>query len=265
MKKLFLTFFLIASCSSALAATNNLQMFTTVALTEGTAFKSDNRKQILNNFVEYPLSNRTAIGTIFQASRVDSNYNGGTNAYALNTAEIFHRYKLLSYKKLGVTIHNSYKFPSIYNENKHLGLMPKQADYELRFLFAFNMKDRLINTVVRGDTPYFARFEVAYRKRFSNPFDEARFSLWAGYNFNQKFGILLQDNIAWNLKSKTDDTDNSYSSFRTSKDANDITTFSLIYRATPDIALQAGYLRRIHGNAPFYDNQGVVVGLWNSF
>ncbi|MBP7710633.1 MAG: hypothetical protein KA100_06165 [Rickettsiales bacterium] len=265
MKKIFLTFLLILLGSSAFAATNNLQMFSTISFVEGSAFKSDNRKQILNNFVEYPLSDKTAIGTIFQASRVTSNYNSGTTAYALNTAEIFHRYKLLSYKKLGVTMHNSYKFPSVYNENQNLGLMPKQADYELRFLFAFNMKDRLINTVVRGDTPYFARFEVSYRRKFSNPFDEARFTLWAGYNFNQKFGILLQDNIVWNLRSKANATDNSYSSFNFSKDANDITNLSLIYRITPDVALQAGYLRRLHGNAPFYDNQGVVVGLWNSF
>lgn len=163
MKKLFLTFFLLLTAGPAIAATNNLQMFNAISFTEGVAFKSDNHKQILNSFIEYPLSNKMSVGLISQASRIDSSHNDGTATYALNTAEIFHRYKILSYKKLGVTMHNSYKFPSIYNENKYLGLMPKQADYEMRFLFAFNMKDRLVNTVVHGDTPYFARFETAYR------------------------------------------------------------------------------------------------------
>lgn len=266
MKKLFLTaLLLIASTAPAFAATNNLQMFNTISFAEGEAFKSDNHKQILNSFIEYPLTNKMSVGTIAQTSRIDSAHNNGTNAYALNTAEIFYRYKLLSYKKLGVTMHNSYKFPSVYNENKHLGLMPKQADYELRFLFAFNMKDRLVNTVVHGDTPYFARFETAYRRRFSNPFDEMRFTFWGGYNLNSKFALLVQDNITWNIQSKTNATSNSYSSFKTSKDANNMATFSLIYRINSDVSLQAGYLRRLHGNAPFYDNQGVTIGLWNSF
>lgn len=253
------------SSATSFAATNNLQMFNTLTFSEGSAFKSDNHKQILNSFIEYPLSNKMSIGAITQASRIDSEHNNGTNAYALNTAEIFHRYKLLSYKKLGVIMHNSYKFPSVYNENKNLGLMPKQADYEMRFLFAFNMKDRLVNTVAQGDTPYFVRLETAYRKKFSNPFDEVRFTFWGGYNLNSKFALLVRDDITWNIQSKTNATSNSYSSFKTSKDANNMATFSLMYRVSPNASLQAGYLRRLHGNAPFYENQGVVIGLWDSF
>jgi hypothetical protein len=265
-KKIILSgFFILISAGKSFAATNNLQMFNTLSFTEGEAFKNNNHKQILNTFIEYPLSNKMSVGSTLQGSHIDSRHNDGTEAYALNSVELFHRYKIFSREKLGITMHNAYKFPGVYNQDKYLGLMPQQADYEFRLLFAYNMKDRLVNTVVRGDTPYFARFETAYRRRFGNPFDEARFTFWGGYNLNSKFALLIQDNIIWNIQSKTNSTSNSYSSFRTSKDANNIATFSLIYRFDKDMALQFGYLRRLHGNAPFYDDHGVTIGLWNSF
>ena len=269
MKKLlnYLTIFAVFALPAkpSLAATQNLQMFNTISESEGKAFGSANTKQILNSFIEYPLSPKQSIGTIIQASHIDSDYNNSTKSYALNSAEIFHRYKVYSKDKLGVTMHNSYKFPSVYNQNKNLGLMPQQADYELRFLFAYNMKDRLVNTVVRGDTPYFARAEVAYRRRFGNPFDEARFTLWSGYNLNSKFALLLQENIVWNVESKATATNSSYYNPNISKSANNIATLSLIYRFDKDMAAQFGYFRRLQGNNPFYDYQGVTVGLWNSF
>lgn len=267
LKKIFLLGLLIfAGATNSFAATNNLQMFNTLSFAEGgKAFGGHNNKEILNSFIEYPLSNKMSVGSILQASRIDSRHNDGTVAYALNTIELFHRYKLLSYDKVGVTMHNSYKFPGIYNQNKYLGLMPKQADYEFRLLFAYNMKDRLVNTVVHGDTPYFTRLEIAYRKRFSNPFDEVRFAFWGGFNISSKYAILVQDNISWNIESKATANNNTYSSFRASRDANDVATLSLVYRFNKEMAAQAGYFRRIHGNNPFYDYQGVTIGLWNSF
>lgn len=262
----YLTIVAAYTCATtARASTQNLQMLNTISESEGEAFGYDNTKQILNSLVEYPLSSKQSIGGTVQASHTDSDYNGSTKAYALNSAEIFHRYKFYAKDKLGITIHNSYKFPGIYSLNENLGLMPRQADYELRFLFAFNMKDRLINTVVRGDTPYFSRVEVAYRKRFSNPFNEVRFTFWGGYNLNSKFALLLQDNITWNVESKSTATNSSYSNIAASKNANNIAMLSLMYRFDTDKAVQFGYFRRLSGNNPFYDYQGVTVGLWNSF
>lgn len=243
----------------------NFQMITSLSQTEGVAFKDKNRKDYLNSFMEYPLSKKASIGAISQLSYTDSVLNGGTQRYALNSVELFNRYKLFSYDKFGVTMHNSYKFQGAYNENKYLALMPKQDDYEFRLLVAHNMSDRLVNTVVGSGTPHFSRFEFAYRRRFSNPFDEVRFTYWGGFNINKTFAILAQDNITWNIQSKTNATSNSYSSFKTSKDANNMGTLSLIYRYSPQTAIQFGYIKRLHGNNPFYDNQGFVVGLWNSF
>ncbi len=263
-------FFSILSGCAADSLAGNLQTITSLSDLEGTAFKNKTRKEVLNSFSEYPISKKASIGAITQASHISSNRSGSESLYALNSLEFFNRYKLLSYDKIGVTMHNSYKpsIFSIYNENKYLALMPRQDDYELRFLIAYNMKDRLVNTVVHNDQPYFSRLEFAYRKKFSNPFDQMRFALLAGVKINKNFSFLLQDNIDWNVRSKATATDNSYSNlgdFRSSKDANNMATFSLMYHFKNDMALQFGYVRRLHGNNPFYDNQGVVVGLWNSF
>jgi hypothetical protein len=263
----FLSLFAIDSFAEEKDFSQNLQMFNTLSYLEGKAFKSKTQKEVLNNFIEYPLSKKHAIGSNIFASRIESDHNGSTTAYALNSAEIFHRYKFFSYKKLGIQVHNSYTFRGPYNENKYLALMPRQQDYELRFLFALNMQDRLINTVIQN-SPYFARFEIAYRARFENPFDEIRYNLWAGFKINEDFGFLLNNNITWNVANKATKTNNSnvnLADFRASKDANNMATFSLMYHQNKNLAWQFGYTRRLHGNNPFYDYQGVLAGLWSSF
>lgn len=267
MKKILLVgFFIFVSAANSFAG--NLQTITSLSDLEGKAFNSKTQKQVLNSFAEYPLTKKMSVGAISQASRVESNHNQSTTAYAVNSVEIFNRYKIFSSEKLGIIMHNSYKFPGIYNENKYLALMPKQSDYEFRLLFTHNMPDRLVNTVVQNETPYFLRGEIAYRKRFSNSFDEFRFAFWGGVKINQEFSFLLQDNVTWNVNAKATSTNNSYSNagdFRAVKDANNIATFSLLYHFDKNTALQAGYVRRLHGNNPFYDNRGVIVGLWKSF
>jgi len=146
--------------------------------------------------------------------------------------------------------------------------MPKQDDYELRFLFAYNMPDRLVNTVIKNNTLYFARAEIAYRRKFSNPFDQMRFAFLGGIKINQNFSLLLQDNIDWNVKSKSSEYYNSYSNFSNfepSTNALNIATASLLYRTSKDTALQFSYSYRLSGNNPFYDSRGITIGLWNSF
>ncbi|MBU6140320.1 MAG: hypothetical protein KGP29_02010 [Proteobacteria bacterium] len=269
MKKSSLLFFiLLFFAQKSLAAENNLQMVNSVSDLGGRAFGNKTEKQVVNSFVEKPLSNKMSVGAITQVSRVDSKSVNYRDAYAINSIEFFNRYKIFSYEKLGVIIHNAFKLPGVYRENKYLGLMQQQPDYELRFLFAYNMSDRLINTVTRNETPYFARAEIAYRRRFSNPFDEARFAFWGGFKMNQDFSFLFQDNVTWNLVGRADVSNNSNSNlgtFNFAKDANNMATFSLMYHVSKDTALQFGYVKRLSGNAPFYDARGILVGLWNSF
>lgn len=261
-----LIFFVTAQNSSA--AGNNLQTINTLSALEGDAFAANTHKESFNSFAEYPLSQRAAIGGSLQLNHTTSNHNGGTSAYALNGVEVFHRYKFLSFKHLAVSVHNGYKHAGLYNENKYRAMMPKQDDYELRFLFAHNMPDRLINTVVYNTTPYFLRAEIGFRKKFSNPFNEYRFILWSGFKINEKFSFLLHDQVTWNTRAKATPSDNSQtnlSNFSMSKHANHIATFSLMYHYNHDVALQFGYLKRFSGNNPFYDDRGLVFGLWNSF
>lgn len=266
MRKICLILFL--SLCFAQNSFANFQTITSLSDLEGRAFGSQTEKQSLNNFGEYPISKLMSVGEATQISRVTSTYNGGTSFYALNSIELFHRYKFFSSKYLGITVHNSYKFGGLYNENKNLGLMPKQDDYELRFLFAHNMPDRLVNTVVQNETPYFVRAEVAYRRRFSNPFDEYRFTLWTGVKINEKFSFLLQDNITWNVNAKETALNNSrqnFANYNISKTTNNIATFSFLYHCDKETAIQFGYVRRLTGNNPFYDYDGPTVALWKSF
>lgn len=275
MKKYFFLIFILFIAQNSLAADdkkNNLQMMNSLSFTNGEAFGSKNQKEAFNSLVEYPLSNKMSVGATLQASQINSNYQGNSpqqsDAIALNSVEAFHRYKFLTYDKFGFTLQNSFKFLGIYQENKHLGLMPQQQDYELRLLTAYNMQDRLVNNILYGTNPYWARFEIAYRKRFSNPFDEFRARLWVGINLTQKFEFLFQDDMIWNVTAKASTTNNSYSNlanFSAKKDANNMGTFSLIYRLNDKVALQTGYVRRLRGNNPFYDYQGVTIGLWTSF
>ena len=263
---LFYFFLLIAQNSVA-----EVQSVTSLSSLEGVTPETKYRREVFNSLVEYPLSKSQSVGTLLQASHGNfkrADEINSTQAYALNSAEIFHRYRFFSYKKFGLTLHNSYKFPGIYNENEKIGLPPKQSDYEMRLFVGYNFQDRTTNQIIRGTNPYFIRTEIAYRRRFSNPFDEVRFGLLAGLKLNSKFVLLLQDNVIWNVAAKADDANNSYknvANFRYNKNANNIATMSLVYRCNEQIALQAGYLRRVDGNEKFYDSQGVIFGLWTSF
>ncbi len=266
MPKIYLILFL--SLCFAQNSFAQLQTITSLSALEGEAFGNNTHKEALISFAEYPLSKKTAIGGSAQLSHVSSNHNSSSEAYAFNSVELFHRYKFFSSKHLGITVHNSYKFGGSYNENNNLALMPKQDDYELRFLFAHNMPDRLVNTVVQNETPYFVRAEVAYRRRFSNPFDEYRFTFWSGVKINEKFSFLLQDNITWNVNAKETALHNSrqnFANFNISKTTNNLATFSLLYHCDKETTIQFGYARRLAGNNPFYDYDGPTVALWKSF
>jgi len=277
MKKYLFIVLILFSAQNSFAANsddkkNNIQAINSLSFTNGEAFESKNHKRSLNSFIEYPLSGKSSVGGALQASQINSNYQGNkprqSDAMALNSAEVFHRYKFFTYDKFGFTLQNSFKFPGIYQENKHLGLMPQQQDYELRLLTAYNMQDRLVNNILYGTNLYWARFEIAYRRRFSNPFDEFRTRLLLGLNLSEKFEILFQNDIAWNVNAKETSAHNNYSNisnFRGKQDANNVGNFLLVYRINNETALETGYTRRFHGNNPFYDYQGFLIGLLSSF
>jgi hypothetical protein len=130
------------------------------------------------------------------------------------------------------------------------------VDYEVRLLLLHNFKEGLVASVVHHSAPYFVRSEIAYRQRFNNTFNEVRFVFLGGFNFTNKFGVLIQDNISWNVKNISD--------FEIEKDANNMLTVSGLYRYNNKIAFQIGIIKIIHGNAPIYDNNGVVIGIWNA-
>lgn len=249
----------------------NVQSVDMVSIVEGKGPVAKYNRGTFFHGTEYPLSSVQSIGGTLQASytnfKQDPHLNS-TSEYSLNAVEIFHRYKFFTYKKLSITVGNLYKFPGIYNENPALGFGPKQSDYELRFFFGYNMQDRMTNQVIRGTNTFFIRPEIAYRRRFSNPFDEIRFFVTAGLKLHPKYLLLLQDNIIWNVASKASMVNNSYSNptnFDFSKDAINIGTLSLVYRCSNEIAVQVGYVKRLHGNAIQYDSRGIVAGLWTSF
>ena len=127
MRKIYLALLLTLCCAQNSFA--EFQTITTLSGLEGRAFGNQTNKQTLNSLGEYPISKLTSVGEVSQISHVTSTYNGGTSFYALNSIELFHRYKFFSSKYLGITLHNSYKFGGLYNENENLGLMPKQDDY----------------------------------------------------------------------------------------------------------------------------------------
>ena len=246
----------------------NLQSNTTFSTTKGNAFGESTRRQILNNLSELPISNLTAIGEIIQFSHAKSSYKNNSESYSFNSAEFFHRYRFLATKYANFTIHNSYKFHGVYNENKYMSLMPKQNDYELRLLIAHNMTDRLINNILHSDKPYFLRFEIAYRYRFNNPFDEIRQKIYLGIKLNQKFSFLLQQDLSWAVKAHETATRNSprqMQNFKFSKNFNSVITPSLIYKVNRDNALQIAYFKRLGGNDSQYDSAGFNLGFLNSF
>jgi len=246
----------------------NLQSNTTFSTTKGNAFGEATRRQIINNSSELPISNLASIGEITQFSHVKSSHNNDSQRLSLNSLEFFHRYRFLATKYANFTIHNSYKLQGIYNENKYLSLMPKQNDYELRFLIAHNMTDRLINNILQSEKPYFARLEIAYRYRFNNPFDEIRQRFYLGIKLNQKFSFLLQQDINWAVTAHQTSTRNSprqMQNFQFSKNFHNIITPSLIYKIDRNNALQFAYFKRLGGNDLQYDSAGFSLGIMNSF
>ena len=246
----------------------NLQSNTNFSSTKGNAFGESTRREILNNMSELPISNLSSIGEIIQFSHVKSSYKNNSEAYSFNSVEFFHRYRFLATKYANFSIHNSYKFHGTYNENKYLSLMPKQNDYELRMLIAYNMTDRLVNNILQSEKPYFARFEIAYRYRFNNPFDEIRQRFYLGIKLNQKFSFLLQHDLNWAVTSKETLTRNSprqMQNFQFSKYFDNVIAPSLIYKIDRDNAVQMAYFKRLGGNNSQYDSAGFNIGFLNSF
>lgn len=246
----------------------NLQTNTSISSTRGNAFGESTRRQILNNSSELPISKLSSIGEITQFSHNKSSYKNNSESYSFNSVEFFHRYRFLATKYANFTVHNSYKFHGIYNENKYMSLMPKQNDYELRMLIAHNMTDRLINNILHSEKPYFARFEIAYRYRFNNPFDEIRQRFYLGIKLNQKFSFLLQQDLSWAVTARETPTRNSprqMQNFQFSKNFYNIITPSLIYKIDRDNAVQIAYFKRLGGNDLQYDSAGFSLGLLNSF
>jgi len=249
------------------AQVGDFQFINTMTVSEGSAFGSENTKQNLYSFIEYGYSKKTSFGGILNASRTDSVYNGGTTQYAIIGPELFHRYKFFAKGKNGIVLHNSVKLPGNYDENRNLGLMPKQWDYEVRLMFLHNFHERLVSSIVHNSTPYFVRTELAYRQRFNNPFNEVRFAFWGNFDIGEKYAILIQDNTTWNIANDgytSNSLNNTYQNFDITKDANNLVTTSIIYHYNKHMAFQVGYVKRISGNNPFYDRQGVVVGIWNA-
>ena len=253
---------------SSISKNINIQSLTTLSSTTGSAFGEENHKQIINNFTEIPISKLNSTGLNTQFTTIDSTYKNNTKSYSFNGLEFFHRYRFASNKFASFTVHNSYRFHGIYNENKYLSQMPKQNDYELKLLIAHNMTDRLINHLIKSNNRYFARLELAYRHKFNNPFDEIRERFFLGLNLNQKFSLLLQHDLIWAVSAKESSTRNSFKhlqNFDFSKDFNHIISPSLIYRINNNSALQIGYFKRISGNDKQYDSRGFNLGYLKSF
>jgi hypothetical protein len=248
--------------------TNNIQLINSLNESQGEAFGYKNKKITINNFAELPITLNNSIGTNILTSATNAKGDGKSNQYALNSAEFFHRYRFFSNKFLSLTIQNSYKPLMIYHEDRNLALMPKQEDYEARLLIAHNMTDRMINNVLQNKNNYFLRYEIAYRRKFSNPFDEFKHKLWLGLKINEKFSLLSQYDLIFNVNAKANNHNNSYkniNNFQFSKHANSIINLGLIYRLQNDLALQFSVFKRLSGNNLFYDDKGLGLGLWQSF
>lgn len=245
----------------------NLQMINSIGYSQGKAFGFNNQKILINNLSELPINNNNSIGANALLSSINSKYQNN-NSFAINSIDFFHRYKFYSSKNFSLTIQNSFKPIMLYNENKYLSLMPKQQDYELRLLIANNMSDRLVNHVLKNQKKYFLRFELAYRRKFSNPFDEIRNKLWLGIKLTNKFSLLNNYEIIFNVRSKANNHDNSYKNFNNfqfSKHAHSILNLGFICHYQNDLAWQLSVFKRFSGNNPFFDQQGINLGLIQSF
>lgn len=255
-------------CQNVYAKKYNIQSLTNISLTKGNAFGSKTHRQILNNFTEIPISETTSIGEIIQFASAQSSYQHRKEAYSFNGVEFFHRYRFLKSQYANLTVHNSFKFHGIYNENKNLSLMPKQNDYELRLLIAHNMTDWLIKNIISSPKPYFARLELAYRKKFNNPFDELRQRFILGINLSKKYSFIVQDDLIYALTRNTSPTRNSLrqlQNFDFSKNFHHLISPSFIYKYNNDLAFQLGYFHRFSGNDRQYDQNGINLGILNNF
>jgi hypothetical protein len=263
MKKILLLLAVIPSIS--FAQVGDFYFINQASNLNGEAFNSKYTKQNYYSFIEYGISKKTSVGGLFNLARINSEYKSGTTQYALFGPEVFHRYKFFASGKHGFILQNSLKFPNVYKENNNLGLIPKQYDYEIRILGLYNFKERLVASIVHNSTPYFVLYELAYRRHFNIPFDEIRFGFSGAFDIGYNLEILLQDNINWNIQTQgTNPLNNTYSNFDISKDATNIARFSLLYHLNKRTALQAGYVIRLGGNNPFYDNKGIVMGVWHA-
>jgi len=272
----FALFFIITNCNANYLNNSKLetkkfypqlQQMALFSLNEGTAFGKKYNKKNLFSFNEHIIDKKNSLGLVFNLAKIDSEYHN-LSRFALFSPELFYRHKFWSYKKFGLILHNAIKFPNIYNEEKHLGLMPKndQFDYEIRLIQLYNFNDRLVGNVVHGLSDYFFRSEIAYRNRINNPFNEIRFASWLGYKLSPKIHLLAQDNIFWNIDNYNHNhLNNSFKNFQIDKQANNIASLSLLYNLNDENSMQLGYSRRVMGNNPFYDNSSVIIGIWHSF
>ncbi len=263
---IFIASITIFSCKNSFAA-NSFQTNSSLANLDGKAAGSDYNKTALTNVIEYSLPYKMSLGTNFQLSYIDSQYHGGTNQYAWNFIEFWHRYRFYQDENFRISLQNLYKFPGSYEVNKNLGLGARQQDYEVRILTDYHMTEGLVNSLVHRSTPYLARFEVAYRRRFQNTYDEARFSTTLAYNINNEFTLMFQDSAAWNIYAKRNATtsSNTLSNFKIDNDAINVATFSTLYHLNDKAALQFGYVRKWHGINTTRDESGVVFALFGAF
>lgn len=262
------TFALIFLSSKNSFAANYFQTNSSLANVTGQAGQYDYNKTVLSNTIEYNnLPNQMSVGTNFQLSYVDSEYKNGTNQFAFNFIELWHRWRFYTDDKFRISLQNLYKFPGSYEVNKNIGLGARQQDYEVRILTDYNMKEGLTNSLVHRSTNFLLRFEIAYRRRFENPFDEARMNVVLARNINAKFTLMAQQSVIWNIYSsqQNSNTNNSVSSFNANNDANNMLTFSTLYHLNDKAALQFGYTHKWHGNSTTHDKYGFLVGVLAAF
>lgn len=265
---LFFSILTMSYANNSFLNKHNLQTLTSLQFTKGKAFGEKTSRQILNNLSEIPLNKTSSIGEILQFSKVESSYKNNTQGYSFNGIEFFYRNRILATKFANITLHNSYRFHGIYNENKYLQQMPKQNDYEIKFLIAHNMTDRLINNLINPVNRYFARVEIGYRHKFNNPFDEIRERFYLGLKINSQFSFLMQHDLIFAITRNTSATRNSrrqLQDFDFSKNFHHIISPSLIYKLNNQSAIQIGYLHRFGGNDRQYDSRGFLAGYLKSF
>ncbi len=249
------------------AYTNKFQTTTNISYLQGDAIGNHYNRAVLNNVIEYSLPYKMSVGNILQLSQIDSEYNGGTKEYAWNSIEFWHRYRFYNDDFVRLNVQNLYKFPGNYEVNRNIGLGKKQQDYELRLLADFNAKEGLTNALVHRSSKWLLRYEIAYRRRFDNTFDELRSALTLSYRVHENVTLLFQGNVAYSIFSKRQAgaNDNTVRNFSATNDMNNVSTFSALYHMNDKYALQFGYVRRIGGSNTTHDQHGVMAGVLGAF